>query len=430
MPLPIPQIFYINSATLPAFLTSVVAMAELSSKKELGLAEFVTLMASLTSLVALSIDAMLPALAQIGTELGATDPQQPHLIVSIFFLGMAFGQMFFGPFSDTKGRRAAILLGLIIFAVGTLICAVAHTMEVMLIGRIVQAFGVSGPRIAALAVVRDKYEGEAMARVMSFMMMVFILMPMVAPLIGQGIMAVGSWRHIFTFFLVTALVIGCWFFLRQTETLPKTKRQPFNWQSFIASSKYILTNPMVMGYTLGSGFIFGGFLAYISASQTIFQFIYKTGDMFPLYFALLAFAVGFASFVNGKLVMRFGMFRLSNLALVGFLVGGALLAFQAHHFDGVPPLWMFVTNMFIAFFCVGILFGNLSAIAMQPLGHMAGLGAAIINSLSGLISVPIAIFIGHFISQSVLPVGLGFVLSTLLAGLAIAYGNRRVSIHK
>lgn len=392
--------------------------------RELGLPEFVSLMACLTSIVALSIDAMLPALAQIGEAIGTTDPQQPHLIVSLFFIGMAFGQFFFGPLSDARGRRATILVGLIIFAIGTVICMFANTLEVMLFGRIVQAFGVSGPRIAALAVIRDKYEGDAMARVMSFMMMIFILMPMLAPLIGQGIIAVSSWRHIFTFFLIFALFVGCWFFLRQPETLPKNKRTPFSWKALAESSWYILTHRTVMAYTLASGFIFGAFLAYISASQTVFQFIYDTGEMFPFYFALLAFGVGIASFINGKLVMRWGMYRLSNIAFVGYLCSAIVLTAQAWLYQGVPPFVPFVVNMFAAFFFVGILFGNLGAIAMQPLGDMAGLGAAIINSLSGFISVPIAVFIGQFIEDSITPIGLGFVVFTLLAIWSVALANR------
>ena len=145
-------------------------------------------MAFLTSLVALSIDAMLPALNQIGEDLGSQSPQQTHLMVSLFFLGMAFGQLYYGPYSDTKGRRAAILSGLVIFAIGTLVCMFATNMEIMLVGRVIQAFGVSGPRIATIALIRDQYEGEAMARVMSFMMMVFILVPMIAPIFGQTIM--------------------------------------------------------------------------------------------------------------------------------------------------------------------------------------------------------------------------------------------------
>jgi DHA1 family bicyclomycin/chloramphenicol resistance-like MFS transporter len=230
---------------------------------------------------------------------------------------MAFGQLYYGPLSDAKGRRYVIISGLIVFAIGTLICMWAESLSVLLLGRIIQAFGVSGPRIATLAVIRDQYAGEAMARVMSFIMMVFILVPMLAHSIGQVIPYISSWRNSFTFFLLIGLVIGLWFFIRQPETLRKDKRLPFSWSQPWISSKFILSHRLVMFYTIASGLIFGGFLAYIRASQTVFQHIYNTGDLFPVYFAMLAFTFGLASFVNGTLVMRLGMRKLCTWALIG-----------------------------------------------------------------------------------------------------------------
>jgi DHA1 family bicyclomycin/chloramphenicol resistance-like MFS transporter len=382
--------------------------ANSKKKVDIGLFEFVTLMALMTSLVALSIDSVLPALTQIGMDLGVTDPRQNHLIVSLFFVGMALGQLYYGPLSDDKGRRYVIISGLIVFAIGSLICMNAGSLEVMLIGRVIQAFGVSGPRIATLAVIRDKYEGEAMARVMSFIMMVFILVPMLAPIFGQTILFWFSWQHIFSSFLIYGLFIGLWFFVRQPETLPKEKRLPFSWSQLWVSSKFILSNKLVMFYTLSSGTIFGGFLAYISSSQTLFQDIYNTGELFPMYFAMLAFSIGLASFINGNLVMRLGMRKLCTWAMIGWLVFSSVLTTLCLVYDGIPPLRQFVSVMFCAFFCIGILFGNINAMAMQPLGEMAGLGAAIIGSLSSIISVPAAIFVSSFIDSSITPVALGF----------------------
>ena len=390
-------------------MSSVSKVTSKKIKPALGLVEFVSLMALMTSLVALSIDAMLPALNQIGQDLAIVDPQQTHLIVSLFFIGMGFGQLYYGPVSDDKGRRYAIISGLIIFAIGSVVCMFAETLTVMLIGRVIQAFGVSGPRIAALAVIRDQYEGEAMARVMSFIMMVFILVPMLAPSFGQAILLMFSWHHIFTSFLVIGLLTGIWFFVRQPETLPKEKRKPFSWQQLWVSSKFILTHRMVMFYTISMGIIFGSFLAYISASQTLFQHIYDTAEMFPLYFALLAFSIGLASFINGTLVMRLGMRTLCNWAMVGWLIFSVLLTILCLIYQGIPPLWQFVSVLFCAFFCIGILFGNVNSMAMQPLGEMAGLGAAIIGSLSSLFSVPTAVFVGSFIDNTITPVALGFV---------------------
>jgi DHA1 family bicyclomycin/chloramphenicol resistance-like MFS transporter len=393
-----------NSKTI----SKTISKKNSKKKADIGLFEFVALMATMTSLVALSIDSVLPALSQIGAYLEVTDSRQTHLIVSVFFVGMALGQLFYGPLSDDKGRRYVIISGLIVFAVGSLVCINAESLEVMLIGRVIQAFGVSGPRVATLAVIRDKYEGEAMARVMSFIMMVFILVPMLAPIFGQTILFWFSWQHIFSSFLIYGLLIGLWFFIRQPETLPKEKRLPFSWSQLRISSKFILTHKLVMCYTLSSGTIFGAFLAYISSSQTLFQDIYDTGELFPMYFAMLAFSIGLASFINGNLVMRLGMRKLCTWAMLGWLLFSSVLTSLCFVYDGVPPLWQFVSVLFCTFFCIGILFGNVNSMAMQPLGAMAGLGAAIIGSLSSIISVPTAIFIGSFIDSSITPVALGF----------------------
>mgnify|MGYP001403466414 CR=1 FL=1 len=393
-------------------------------KPALGLPEFIALMALMTSLVALSIDAMLPALDAIGTAMGAKDIHESHLIVSLFFGGMAVGQLFFGPYCDTRGRREAIILGLVIFAVGTVVCMLADDMQTMLIGRVIQAFGVSGPRIASTAVIRDQFAGEAMARVMSFIMMVFILVPMLAPIIGQTVMDLSSWFHIFTLFLVVASLTGAWFFTRQGETLPRSKRKPFSVQQFIASSRFILTHPEVMGYTFAMACIFGAFLAYLSASQTIFQVFYNVGDMFPYIFATLAFSIGLASYFNGKMVMKFGMRRLCRFALKGANGFACVYLALLLIFDGLPPLWLTVSTMFVGFFFVGILFGNLNAMAMQPLGEMAGLGAAIIGSFSSLFSVPIALFVDSFLAGNLLPIGYGFSVFFALSYVAVRFAEK------
>ncbi|MDC0603040.1 multidrug effflux MFS transporter [Aliiglaciecola sp.] len=385
------------------------------NKPKLGLVEFVALMAFLTSLVALSIDAMLPALNQIGSDLNSESPQHTHMIVSLFFLGMALGQLCFGPYSDAKGRRAAILTGLIIFAIGTVICMYSQSMEMLLFGRVVQAFGVSGPRIATIALIRDEYAGEAMARVMSFIMMVFILVPMLAPAFGKAILMFASWREIFLSFLAIGLAVGIWFFSRQQETLPKSKRSAFSWHQLFVSSKFILTHKEVMLYTVSMGFIFGAFLSYLSASQTIFEDFYQVGDLFPLYFAVLAFSIGFASFINGTLVMRLGMRKLCIWALYGNTIVSFILVISTLGFDGLPPLYVTVLLLSTNFFFIGILFGNLNSMAMLPLGHIAGLGAAIIGCFSSGFSVPIALIINSFVSTSILPIAIGFLVFALLA---------------
>ncbi|MDT0595113.1 multidrug effflux MFS transporter [Glaciecola petra] len=388
----------------------------------LPLVEFILLMALMTSLVALSIDAMLPALDTIGDELNSASNQQTYLIISIFFFGMAFGQVFFGPFADARGRRLTIVVGLLIFLFGTAICYFAKSMEVLLIGRVIQAFGVSGPRVASMALVRDLYVGDAMARVMSFTTVIFILVPMIAPLVGQLVMGVFGWRHIFTVFAIVALITAIWFFSRQKETLPRAQRVKFNFSAFFDSIIWLLKQPAVMGPALGMGLIFGSFLAYLSGSQTIFQSIYDTGEYFPLLFATLAFAIGAASFFNGMMVVKIGMIKLVKVALVLSMVFGMTLTLVGLLFSGVPPLWLFIVVMFFGFFFLGVLFGNLNALAMVPVGHIAGVGAAFIGSFSSILAVPIALLINMFLSDTIMPIAYGFLVFSIATYLTVSLG--------
>ncbi len=383
-------------------------------------------MALLTSLVALSIDAMLPALDVIGEQLNSQSNQQTYLIISLFFAGMALGQLFFGPFADARGRRLTILVGLIIFLVGTLVCYLSNSMETMLIGRLIQAFGVSGPRIASMALIRDLYVGDKMARVMSFITVIFILMPMVAPLMGQIVMKVAGWRHIFTVFAIVCVISGVWFFARQGETLPRAKRLKFNWKSFGQSILWLLRNPVVMGASIGMGTIFGAFLAYLSGSQTIFQGIYQTGELFPLLFALLAFSIGAASLFNGIMVVRLGMIKLISFALVLTIAFALTLVAEGIYFDGKPPLALFVGTMFVGFFFIGILFGNLNSLAMQPVGHIAGVGAAFIGCFTSMLSVPIAVFINQYLIDSIQPIAYGFLGFGLVTYAAVTVATKAV----
>lgn len=399
--------------------TDTITLPISSVRKPLPLGEFILLMALLTSLVALSIDAMLPALDVIGTELNSQSTQQTYLIVSLFFAGMAIGQLFFGPFADARGRRLTILVGLIIFLLGTLVCYLSTSMEMMLAGRVIQAFGVSGPRIASMALIRDLYVGDKMARVMSFITVIFILMPMVAPLIGQIVMNTAGWRHIFTVFAIVCVISGIWFFARQGETLPRAKRLKFNWYAFWRSIVWLANHKVVMGASIGMGTIFGAFLAYLSGSQTIFQNIYDTGEMFPLLFAMLAFSIGGASLFNGIMVVRVGMVKLISYALVLSVVFGAVLVAQSLYFDGKPPLVMFVASMFVGFFFLGVLFGNLNSFAMQPVGHIAGVGAAFIGCFTSLLAVPIAVFINYFLTDGITPIAFGFLGCGILTLLAV-----------
>ena len=378
--------------------------------------EFVALTASMISLVALSIDAMLPALSSIGESLGVLHENDSQLIIATVFLGMAFGQLLYGPMSDATGRKPAIYIGYGFFAAGSLLCLFATDFNAMIAGRLLQGFGLAAPRIVTIAMVRDQYEGAAMARVMSFIMMVFILVPMVAPAIGQVILMLFNWRAIFAFILLAGLITALWFMFRQPESLPEQQRVPFRLARLGSASVEVCTNPVAIGYTLITGIIFSAFLGYLSSSQQLFQQQYGLGNQFPLYFALLASAIGLSSFINGRIVMRTGMHKPTLIALIALTLLSILFYCVSVASHGHPPLWLLTAYFIAAFACVGILFGNLNALAMQPLGHIAGIGASVIGSLSTLISVPCGIFIARSYNGTVLPLVGGF---AVCAGLAL-----------
>jgi DHA1 family bicyclomycin/chloramphenicol resistance-like MFS transporter len=390
-----------------------------SAKPPLPFGEFVALMACMTALVALSIDAMLPALATIAQELGAQRANDSQLVISLIFLGLSVGQIFYGPLSDSVGRKPAIYLGIVIYIIGCLLALFATTFSVLLVGRFLQGVGTAGPRSVAIALVRDQYAGRAMARVMSFVMTVFILVPIIAPLLGQGILLVAHWRAIFALYLVLAVLVGGWFALRQPETLSHERRIRFQVGQILGAFREVFVNRVALGYTVMAGLASGGFVGYLNSAPQIFQTQYALGAQFPLYFAVLALALGGASFVNAQLVMRFGMRALSRWSLVTLGALSLLYLLLAWRFAGHPPLWSLMAYLLLSFFAVGILFGNLNARAMEPLGHIAGVGAAVVGSLSTLLSAILGGLIGQSYNGTVLPLVGGFALLSLLSLLVM-----------
>ncbi len=384
-------------------------------QRTIPFAEFIALTALMTSLVALSIDAMLPALPAIGSELGVTDANDNQLVVSMLMLGLAFGQIIYGPLSDSTGRKPAICLGLAIYAAGCLLSIFATSYAMMLAGRFAQGLGVAGPRVVTLALVRDGYEGRAMARVMSSVMAVFILVPVIAPALGQQIMLAAGWRAIFVTFLGLSVVVLLWFTLRQPETLPPGRRVAFSLRRIAGAVREVCSNRPALAHTVAAGLVFGAFLGYLNLSEQIFAQQYGLGERFPLVFAVLALAIGAAFFVNARLVMRLGMQVLCRWALWTTLVLSALFVPAVYLQDGHPPLWQLMCYLVIVLFCVGILFGNLNALAMQPLGHIAGVGAAVVGSVATLLSVPLGVLVGQSYDGSVMPLTLGFAGLMLLA---------------
>jgi len=379
--------------------------------------EFIALMALMMSLVALSIDAVLPALQTIGNSIGVTNANDNQFLIGALFIGMGFGQLLFGPLSDSIGRRRSMMMGYAVFFFGSLLTIVANDFDSILLGRFLQGFGVAAPRVLTTAIVRDLYEGRAMARVMSFVMMIFILVPMLAPIFGQIILTLANWQSIFVVIALIGFISLMWYLLRQGETLAAEDRADFTVSRTIQALKTIIINRVAFGYTIATGIVTGPFIFYLSSAQQLFQNTYGLAQWFPVYFAGLAFAFGLSSFVNGKQVMKFGMHRIVRFALLLMTVSSLLFVFITWCFSGLPVLWITTLYMLLTFFCVGLLFGNLNALAMEPLGHIAGIGAAVVGSLSTFISAALAVIIGQQFNETIYPL----VISFSIAGIATLF---------
>ncbi len=377
-------------------------------------------MALLTSLTALAIDAMLPALSDIGADLGVAGDNGPQLVVSALFVGFATGQLFYGPVSDSFGRKKPIYVGLTIFLVGSVLAMVAWSFPVMLAGRVLQGFGAAAPRIVVMALIRDQYDGRGMARIMSFIMAVFIFVPMLAPALGQAVLFVASWRAIFGLLLALASISLAWFAVRQRETLAPQNRRPFAVRPILGAVIEVFRNRAALGYTIAAGLAFGGFLGYLNSAQQILQLQYQLGTLFSLYFAGLALPLGVASVANAHLVMRMGMRPISWRGLLGVTVFSTTYFLYAWNAGGSPPLWTLMTWGPLTFFCLGLVFGNLNAMAIQSLGHIAGVAAGVIGSLSTFISLLLGMIIGQAYDGSVLPLVGGFALLGACSLIAMA----------
>ncbi len=381
------------------------------------MAEFVTVMALMISLVALSIDAMLPALGAIGSDLNTASDNDRQLVIGMLFFGMAVGQLVFGPVSDSTGRKPVIFFGVSVFVVGCVISAFSETFFAMLVGRFLQGIGAAAPRNVIVAMIRDCYEGDAMAQITSLIMAVFILVPMVAPSLGQGILWVADWRAIFIVLLLLAIAAQIWFSLRQPETLPVEKRRQFSLGQLWWALLEVCKNRNAIAYTLAASFVFGAFVGYLASSQQILQEQYQTGEAFALYFALIAASLGLASYANSKLVMRYGMRRLTKLAHVCICIVSAVFWLLAYRYGGHPPFASLMAFFLIGFFPIGVLFGNLNALAMESLGHIAGMAAAVIGSITTFLSLILGTLIGQSYDGTVMPLLLGF---GLLGALSLA----------
>lgn len=378
---------------------------------QISFVEFVGLTAALMALTALSIDIMLPALPKIGSALGASSENDNQLIVILYIAGFAAGQLIYGPLSDHLGRRPVLLAGLVIFIAGTLGALLSGSFNVLLTARLFQGVGAASPRVVAVAVVRDLYSGRQMARVMSFAMMVFILIPVFAPSIGQGLIHLGDWHWTFYALLAMAIAISLWAGLR----LPETGGQTLGTERAMTlgrSFKAAILEPQTIAYGAASGFMFGCLLGYIASAQQVFVDVFGIGPLFPIVFGAVASVMAVAFFANARFVGQLGMRRVSHTALAGFLTVSLILA-AVSELD-VASLPVFASLVASAFFLFGFIAPNFNALAMEPQGHNAGMASSVVGSLSTAIGALAGGLIGSSFDGSVLPLALGFAGCSLI----------------
>ncbi|MFT2109983.1 multidrug effflux MFS transporter [Marinomonas sp. 2405UD68-3] len=394
-------------------------------KRQLSAMEFTFLTATLMSIVAVSIDALLPALGIISNDLMVEDPNRTQLIISMLFLGMALGQLVCGPLSDSMGRKPILYTGLGIYLIGTIFCYMATDLDSLLIGRFIQGLGVAGPYISAISLVRDQYKGNDMAKIMSLVMMIFILVPALAPSIGQIILLFSHWHGIFVLYMLYAFIIFLWIYTRLDETLPKEKRIPFTKDGFIHGFKEVVTNKSTVSLTIAMGTIFGCLIGYLNSSQQIFQEQFNTGKLFSVYFGVLALLLGVASLMNSRFVQRLGMHLIATRAFKAVILSSSI--FIVIQLFVEIQLWMFMLYVGSLFFSFGLIFGNLNAMAMEPMGHVAGIASAVIGSTSSIMSLTIGTIIGQLYNGNTIPMTIGFLIMGSLALSLLIYAEKHKS---
>ena len=394
------------------------------TKKGLSELEFIALMAFLMSNVAFAIDAVLPALADIGLALEVSDNNQLQYIVTFLFLGLGLGELLFGTLSDSFGRKPIVYIGVGIFILASFIVVFAPSLEIFLLGRFIQGIGLSASRSVSIAIIRDTYKGDKMARIMSFIMTIFMLIPMLAPLLGQVILNSYNWQAIFYFQLFFISITIVWFGFRQKETLIESKRIPISKGLFIDGLKEYFRYKTTIMYMAIAGIVQGTFIAYLSASQQVFQIQYGLVNEFVYIFGGLALAMGFSSLLNGIFVEKYGMLKLVNISLYGFTFS-ALIYIFLFGINTNPSVAVLIAFLAIQFLFIGLVFGNLSALAMQPIGHIAGIGAAIYNFISLFLAVIVATLIGMFIENTAVPLFIGFFLSGIFSIVSIQQTSQK-----
>ncbi|MCC0043094.1 MAG: multidrug effflux MFS transporter [Brucellaceae bacterium] len=386
--------------------------------------EFIALAAALMSLNALAVDIMLPGLQQIGAALGEHDENNRQLVITAYLGGFALAQIFFGPVSDRFGRRPPLLFGLAVYVVTALACVFVPSFGALLALRFVQGLGAAATRVITVSVVRDSFGGRAMAEVMSLIFMVFMVIPVLAPGVGQAIMIFWAWPEIFLSMSLFGLAITAWTFLRLPETLHEEYRRPFKFATIVEGFRIVLTNRISVGYTAALAVIFGALFGFINSAQQIYVDIYDKGTSFPIYFAIVAGTMAVMSFINSRLVGRFGMRRLAHSALIGFMLTNGVAFVLA--LIGPLPFWLFLALFMLSMAQFALIGSNFNSLAMEPLGHVAGTASSILGFAQTACGAALGALIGQAFNGSIVPLAAGYFFFAAFALVMVLIAERGV----
>ena len=388
-----------------------------SSVKRLSPLEFIALTGMLFASVAFSIDAMLPALPDIAKELTPSSPNSAQLIISSFVVGMGIGTLFAGPLSDSFGRKPVILFGGVLYVSGAALAWWAHSLELILLGRVLQGLGAAGPRVVSLAVVRDLFEGREMARIVSLAMLIFTLFPAVAPLIGLVIIEAFGWRAIFLSFMVFAIISIGWLMIRQPETLPRPDRRKLNAPKLWSAMIEVLSNRLVVISIAVQSLIFAMLFATIATIQPTFDITFGMAKVFPYWFGAIAVVSAIPSILNAVLVVRLGMRRMISSAIIAQLVISTVVAISLITLDMSLNVlfWVYLVWNVSLFAMLGFTIGNLNALALQPMGHIAGMAASVMGSISTLVGGALGAPLGLLFDGTPVPMAWGVLVLVTIA---------------
>jgi MFS transporter, DHA1 family, multidrug resistance protein len=403
-------------------MAQAVALASPSPHPGIGFREFVGLVAGLMALNALSIDVMLPGLPAIGAALDVAEPNHRQLVLGAYLVAFGAAQLVWGPLADRYGRRPTLLAGIAVYVGATLAAATATSFEALLVARFVQGLGVASTRVIAIALARDCYGGREMGRVVSLAMVVFMVVPILAPSLGQLILFVAPWRWIFGLLFVGGSIMLVWVALRLPETLAPTRRRSLAPRTVAEGFRITLTTRVAAGYMLAQGIFFGALFGFITSAQQVMQDVYGVGAWFTVLFAVIALALAASAFVNARYVLRIGLRRLAHGALTGFVALSALhLALALSKLDALP---VFVAFQAATLFLFGFVAPNVSALAMEPLGHVAGTASAVIGTVQTLIGAILGTLVGQAFDGTVVPLVAGYFLFSATA-LAVVWWTER-----